>query len=287
MPQTLLELGGEQSKPILSFAPANGFVPQVYLPMLRPLMADYRVVSVPPRALWGDEAAPEPSPSQTWEAIADDLLAAYTQFGLNEIVAIGHSFGGIASLLAALKAPEQFRAIVVLDPTILSRQICEWMRQAIAEGKSAHSPLAEGARRRRNQFESIEDIYQRFKGKSVFADWDDEVLRLYAEYGTLPNPDGSRRLAWPPEWEAFYFSTYYADIWRELPKLRDLAIPMLFIEGGSSDTYVPAVAQEVAEILPNATHISIPGHGHLFPQSAPQPSAKAIQEWLEKIGLTK
>lgn len=281
MPQTLIELGGDSSKSLLSFSPANGFVPACYLPMLRPLMQDNRVISVPPRALWGSEIAPEPKPYHSWESIADDLLAAYQQFGIGKHITIGHSIGGIATVLAALKQPEYFRAIILLDPTILSREICEWMRQAIASGQAAHSPLAEGAKRRRNQFESVEDVYQRFKGKSVFADWDDEVLRLYAEFGTIANPDGSRSLAWPPEWEAFYFSTYYADIWRELPKLNALDIPLLIIGGGASDTYTPDVAKEVAQLLPKATHSSIAGHGHLFPQSAPGEAATVIGEWLK------
>lgn len=285
MPQPLLELGGDSAKPVLSFAPANGFVPQTYLPMLRPLMQDYRVVSLPPRALWGDEAAPEPQPHHSWESIADDLLAAYQSFGLSGFVAIGHSIGGIASALAALKEPRHFKALILLDPTILSREICEWMRQAIASGQAAHSPLAQGAKRRRNEFESVEDVYQRFKGKSIFADWHDEALRLYAEYGTVPKAEGGRRLAWPPEWEAFYFSTYYADIWRELPKLNQLNLPMLIVGGGASDTYVPAVAQEVAQILPNATHASIAGHGHLFPHSAPKEAANLIQNWLKTQAL--
>jgi pimeloyl-ACP methyl ester carboxylesterase len=283
MPQPLIELGGDISKPLLSFAPANGFVPQVYLPMLRPFMQDYRVISVPPRALWGDETPPIPSPETSWERLADDLLAAYRQFNLRELVALGHSFGGIATVLAALKEPEHFKAIVLLDPTILSREFCEWMRQAIASGQSSQSPLAQGASRRRNQFESVEDVYQRFKGKSVFADWDDEVLRLYAEYGTTANPDGSRRLTWPPEWEAFYFSSYYADVWREIPKLNALDIPLLIIGGGASDTYTPDVAKEVAELLPKATHASIAGHGHLFPQSAPKETAAVIGEWLKDL----
>jgi pimeloyl-ACP methyl ester carboxylesterase len=275
MPQPLLELGGNPANPLLTIAPANGFVPQTYLPMLRPFMEEYRVVSVPPRPLWGDEIVPEPSPSQSWESLADDLLAAYEAFELKEIVAVGHSFGGIASLLAALKNPQPFKAIILLDPTILPRQ-------AIFSGQAAHLSLVESARRRRNQFESIEDVYKRFKGKSVFADWDEEALKLYAEFGTVANEDGSRRLAWSPEWEAFYFSIYYADNWNILPKANDLDIPMLFIAGGASDTYQPEAAQEVAELLLKASHKSIAGHGHLFPQSAPQETAAIIKDWLEK-----
>ena len=58
MPQTLLELAGDADAPILHIAPANGFPPQTYLPMLRGLSASYRVVCCPPRALWGDQAPP-------------------------------------------------------------------------------------------------------------------------------------------------------------------------------------------------------------------------------------
>jgi pimeloyl-ACP methyl ester carboxylesterase len=212
--------------------------------------------------------------------LADDLLAAFQSYAIHDVVALGHSFGGIASLLALIQQPQHFRALILLDPTILTPQILDMMRQARTQGLMAQHPLAQGAARRRRSFESIEEAYERFRARPLFADWDDEALRLYAEYGTQPAADGTRTLTWLPEWEAYYFSSAYTEIWEELPKLNQIDVPILIIGGGDSDTFIPETAAKVREMLPRATHISIPGHGHLFPQSAPLQTAQIIADWL-------
>ena len=97
MPQTLIELTGDSNAPILNFMPANGFPAQTYLPMLRNLDS-YRAISLPPRALWGDQAVP--SAYGSWRAAADDLLGGLERYDLRDIVAIGHSLGGVLSMLA-------------------------------------------------------------------------------------------------------------------------------------------------------------------------------------------
>ena len=75
MPQTLIELNGDARAPVLNMMPANGFPAQSYLPMLRRL-ADFRALSLPPRALWGDQAAPTRFGS--WRDTADDCCAGST-----------------------------------------------------------------------------------------------------------------------------------------------------------------------------------------------------------------
>ena len=77
MPQTLIELGGDARAPVLNMMPANGFPVQTYLPMLRRL-ACFRAISLPPRALWGDQAAPTGFGS--WHDAADDLLEGTRSF---------------------------------------------------------------------------------------------------------------------------------------------------------------------------------------------------------------
>jgi pimeloyl-ACP methyl ester carboxylesterase len=67
-----------------------------------------------------------------------------------------------------------------------------------------------------------------------------------------------------------------------LPRLSGL-LPVLIVRGGESDTYVAESAREVREILPDATHVDIPGHGHLFPQSAPAETGRVIAEWLASL----
>lgn len=285
MPQPLIELGGEPAHPPLHIALANGFVPQTYLPMLRPFMTHYRVLCLPPRALWGAEAPPPTATHNDWAGLATDLLAGLRQYEVAPLVAIGHSFGGIASLLAALREPQRFRALVLLDPTILGQEFCAMLEQARQSGTEEEYPLVQKARRRRRHFASVEEAYERFRSRRLFAQWSDEAVWLYATYGTQPLEDGSRQLTWPPEWEAYYFNTVYTRIWEDVPKLRDLPVPLLIIAGAESDTFVPESVDRVRALVPNATYHSIAGHGHLFPQSAPQESAGLILDWLRSVGL--
>jgi len=279
MPQPLIELGGQPDAPVLHMALANGFPPQTYSPMLRPFMKDYRVVSLPPRALWGDQTPP--TAHQDWGTLADDLLAGFDQYKLENITAIGHSFGAIATLLAVIKEPERFKSLVLLDPTILLPSLLEMIAGAWAQGVQDQIPLVQGAMRRRTDFESVDDAFERFRGKRLFSGWSDEVLRLYVEHGTQPKGDGVE-LSWSAAWEAYYFSTVHQTIWDDLPNLNGL-VPTLIIRGGTSDTFVTESRDKVQSLVPSATYAEVDEHGHLFPQSAPEDTAKIIGEWLPTV----
>lgn len=281
MPQPLIELGGKPDAAIMHIAVANGFPPQTYSPLLRPFMEDYRVISLPPRALWGNEVPPDGF--HDWWMVADDLLAGLDTYQLNDVIAIGHSFGGIVSLLAVIKEPERFKALIMLDPTILMPNILSMIQQAWDQGVVDQLPMVQGANRRRRQFDSVDDAFMRFRGKRLFEGWSDEVLRFYVEHGTQPASDGNGvELTWSAEWEAYYFSTVQQTIWDDLPKVNGL-VPTLIIRGGTSNTFVAESINRTKSLIPSATFATVDGHGHLFPQSDPQSAANIIQEFLTHI----
>lgn len=281
MPQPLIDLGGQPDMPVMHVAVANGFPPQTYIPLLRPFMERHRILSLPPRALWGDEVPPEGY--HDWWMLADDLLAGFDKFQLEDVIAVGHSFGAIGSLLAVIKEPQRFKALILLDPTILMPNILSMIQQAWEQDLIEQMPLVQGAKRRRREFDSVDDAFDRFRDKRLFEHWSDEVLRLYVEHGTQPQTDGDGvTLAWSAEWEAFYFSTVQQTIWEDLPNMDGL-VPTLFVRGGASDTFVPEAEVRVKTLAPSATYTIVDGHGHLFPQSAPQQSAALIAEFVSRL----
>lgn len=279
MPQPIVHLLGAAAAPPLHLMPANGFPPQCYLPLLRALPG-YRSFCLPPRALWGDQSVP--AGYRGWDEAADDLLAGLEAHKIHDTVAIGHSLGGIVSMLALLKQPGRFRALIMLDPILLPQQALDFAARAWQDGTIKQFPKVQAARRRRRRFDSRADAFRRFREKPLFADWTDEALWLYVRQGTIASADGSGiELVWTPEWEAHYFATVYRRIWQDLPKLNGLA-PALVLRARGSDTFPDSMLGQARDLLPAAEFIDLDGQGHLFPLAAPELTAQIIADWLPK-----
>lgn len=278
MEYPILKLGGRGQT--LNIAPANGFPPETYLPMLHPLMKKYRIICLPPRALWPNSVPP--AHLGTWESdLADDLSAAVQAHDLDSVIAVGHSFGAIASMLAIVKDPSRFSALVMLDPTILTRQTLNGLRAARVANTLDDFPLANRALKRQRQFASRDDAFVYLRSRGIFAAWSEVALRAYVDHGLVANAEGFE-LRWTPEWEAYYFKTAFTETWEVLPRLEGV-LPTLIVRGADSDTYLTESSRLVQEILPSADHVDIPGHGHLFPQSAPEQAGRHINDWLTSL----
>ena len=279
--QPIFEFGGAQDAPLIHVAVANGFPPQTYLPLVQSLTERYRVVSLPPRALWPE--AQDPAQLRSWREVADDLLRGLRHYDLKEVIAIGHSFGGIASLLAAIEEPSRFRGLCLLDPTVMSPKASEQIAIVQQNGQMDAMPLVQGALRRRRQFASVEAAHEYFKSKPLFSTWPAETVRLYAESMMQAAADGEgMELTWSPEWEAQYYRHVFPYSWEVLPRTPDDLL-ILTLRGTNSDTLSSESVARMQAILPQMRYGEISG-GHLFPQTAPAATREAIMRWLDQLG---
>jgi pimeloyl-ACP methyl ester carboxylesterase len=279
MTMPLLELGGSGAN--LHLAVANGFPPDTYLPLFTELRNSFRIVSVLPRALWPDRQPP-PADAGSWESLTDDLLAGWQEHQLTPLIAMGHSFGAVASLLAAVKQPRAVRALVLLDPTIYPRALMEGYAREQAAGRSPRLGLVDTALKRRGRFASHREAFEYWRGKELFRDWPDPALTRYVEAMLRPDEAGGWVLTWPPDWEAWYYRSFYPHTWDLVPQL-DPAIPTLIVGGETSDTFGSSSLGELRKLLPRASFATIPGAGHLFPQSHPEATRAVLEPWLASI----
>jgi pimeloyl-ACP methyl ester carboxylesterase len=258
-----LDFGGEG--PVAHFAHANGYPPACYKRMIAPLLDHFQVVAAYHRPLWPGS---QPEEISDWHTIADDLMRFFDQEKLSGVVGIGHSLGAVATMHAAVKRPELFRALVLIEPVFLMPSILQ-----LFAGGPVENPLANIASSRRHTWPSRQAVFEHFRPKRVFARWSDDTLWDYATHGTRKVAAGEVVLAYSPEWEARIYSLVPADVWEVLPKVRQ---PTLGIRGGETETLVPAAWQLWQIIQPQAQFLEIAGAGHMLPMEQPRRVANAI-----------
>lgn len=270
----------ERGRSVLHLAVANGFPPATYMPFVEPLLATHQVFSLPPRALWPGIGAPPPRPG-SWVTLAEDLLAGLADHTDGPVVGLGHSYGGVVTLLAAVRKPTRFQALVLLDPTILPPDEMASIAEQRRQGAPARFELVEGARRRRSRFASVDEAYAFWRSRPLLRLWPDATVRRYAESMTRPAADGDGvELTWTGAWEAYYYESFYTETWVEAERL-PAEIPLLVLAGETSTTVQPGAIAEMRRLWPWATIRTIPGHGHLFPQEMGAEAGTIVREWLE------
>jgi pimeloyl-ACP methyl ester carboxylesterase len=272
---TLFDFGG--TGPLLHFANANGYPPAAYTPLFAALTPRYHVIAMRSRPL---VPGANPAALRDWSVLADELIAFLDGQGARGGVGVGHSLGAVTTVLAALRRPELFSAVVAIEPVFFSplRLTIYDVFRRLGQVDRVH-PLIAGARRRRRAFASKEEMFGRFRKATVFRRLDDAALRAYVEAAAAPSPDGQGvTLAISPEWEAAIYATGPYNLWRELSKLKP---PLLVIRGAESDTFDRGAVKALQARLPEAQVINIPGTGHLVPMEKPEVVGKAIVEFLE------
>lgn len=263
---------------LLHFAHANGYPPDAYRILVTLLTREFHVFAGNARPLWPDA---DPQDLQDWRLLADDLLEMLNSHSDTPWIGVGHSMGATSTLRAALRAPELFRALVLIDPVLFPPWLSPIWELAYRTGLAYRlHPLAAGALRRRTKFESLAAMESQYRQKGVFRRIDDRSLHAYAAAISRPGLDGSVQLVYPPEWEArIYVTAMRAD--RELwAQLHDLIPPVLLLRGAESDTFRPYTARLFRRQLPNAEIYSVPQSGHLLPLEKPGQVASFICEFI-------
>jgi pimeloyl-ACP methyl ester carboxylesterase len=193
----LLDWGGPG--PLALLHHATGFCKGVWAPIAERLRPHFRVVALDARG-HGDSSQLEGAAAYRWPEFARDLAAAAAALAPEHgavALGMGHSFGGTAMLGAAKERPELFQRLVLADPVVPP--------PAAAWGEGRPNPLAEGARRRKTEWDSLAEARRKWGTRSVFAAWPPEVLDLYALDGLRARADGSVTLKCPSAVEAAIF----------------------------------------------------------------------------------
>ena len=249
--------------PDLVLAHATGFHAHVWLPVVERLRARFRCVAFDERGHGDSSSAP---PSHDWHAYADDLRAVVRAAGLDRPFGVGHSCGGALLLLAEEAAPGTFRSLYCFEPVV-------WPIESPHPPGTNH--LAEGARRRREVFESREAAYERFASKPPLSGLAPDALRAYVDFGFDDLADGTVRLKCRAADESRTFEHGWAH--RAYADARLVTCPVTLAYGSETDAIGAPMIDPLAARLPSARVEVVAGRTHFAPLEDPDDFAARVE----------
>ncbi|MFA7249639.1 MAG: alpha/beta hydrolase [Dehalococcoidia bacterium] len=255
---------------------ATGFHARVWdevarrLPLRRVIALDMR----------GHGRSSKPAPPYAWRLFGEDVSLVLDDLDLRGIIGVGHSMGGHTIVDAAIRRPQRFASLVLVDPTIFAKR-------PAAPGGSAVDTRGNSldyVSRRRNEWASVEEMVERFAPRFPFNAWEPQALRDYATHGLLPAPGGDGLvLACPPAVEAAVYAgrdTPGSDL---LPALDRVTCPARVLRARAPEpgeeaapfTVSPTIP-DLAARLPRGVDVPLPHLTHFIPMQAPDLVARHI-----------
>ena len=216
----------------------------------------------------GNSSKPSSEDDYDLDLFADDLWALVDVLGWKDsFVLLGHSMGGMAAQVAALRSPGRLAGLVLMDTT--------------------HGPL-----------EGI-DASELELGRAVVREHGMETLQelMDAREDVLETPASVRVRAERPGWEEFERRKFLASspaMWAAMtPKMLSqtdrldavatLQVPVLVLVGDQDQPFL-APSQRMAKVIPGARLVVIPDAGHSPQFENTDAWWDAVVSFLEEVG---
>jgi pimeloyl-ACP methyl ester carboxylesterase len=261
-------------RPLVCHPGGPGFSAR-YLGDMAGLGAHAELVLVDPRGTGGTPRPADPRAYAIDDYVAD-VEELRAELGLEQLDLLGHSHGGVVAMAHAAAHPERVRRLVLAStlPRFAAEQV-EAMEEGIA--RCAGEPWYADARAALDQEQA-----GAFTGDEELAGLVARELPFYfARYGEqerayhamirdeIPNGDALRLF------NEEIFETY--DL---RPALARITAPTLVITGELDFITGPVCADELADGIPSATKVVLPGVGHFVFVEARERFREEVARWL-------
>ncbi|TVQ96460.1 MAG: 2-succinyl-6-hydroxy-2,4-cyclohexadiene-1-carboxylate synthase [Deltaproteobacteria bacterium] len=210
---------------------------------------------------------PDVAPGEeAFVAAGDTILAQAERAGLHRPLLLGYSMGGRMALHLALRAPQRFRALVLVGATPGIADPAAREAREDEDRQRAAALVADG----------IQAFADRWEQHPMIASQDRIAEPWRSAMRARRRRQDPRGLAWslaalgtgvmPPLWD----------------RLAGLTIPVLLLTG-EEDAKFTAIAEQMACLLPAATHGVLPGAGHCAHLEQPARAAAALREFVGQL----
>ena len=213
-----------------------------------------------------------------WPKMANTIAdAIYQQANVKEngpLIGIGHSMGGVLTLLAAVKYPDLFSEIILLDPVLFQTEMIIAQQLMRATGTWRQRALVKSVANRNATWSSLAAMKESIANKSFYKSWHPQVISDYCESSSNTRQDNSVQLSCQPSWEASIFGSYPKGLWRAIYKVD---IPVEILIANKSYFFIPKAVKRASKIN-NIIQWQTFGQHHCFPMEEPIETAKKITD---------
>lgn len=260
------------------FYHANGFPLGVYKPLLDSLSQRFALHGLKNRATW--QGIGEPGRGINWATYADDLIQYLEQHRSEPVVGIGHSMGAIATLIAAQRRPDLFRALVLIEPSMLKPSQAVAVNMLPMTLKRHIEPIRSALRKTR-QWESFQAFQENYQQKRAFSRFEADHLDVLLRHVVVPSGEGGVKLGFPATWEAWN----YAHALNVMPIAAKVKLPTVVIRGKPSVFFSEQMWRKWQRLAPDGVFLENTDYGHLLPMEAPDICFELIEQGLEQLNL--
>jgi len=223
--------------------------------------SDYHVRALDLRG-HGDSAWSDP-PAYSYADYAAEIAEVVEKLDLRDFVLVGHSMGGLISLVYAAEYPGRVSRLVIVDSRM------HMSEESIARLRDM------GTRPPRN-YRTNDELIARYRlepaGTMIAAP---EVVRHVARYSGRKFPDGS--------WRHKFDRSLYAIFERldAMPCWNDIEIPALLIKGEHSDRIDVEGLSQIRARSPRVELVEVPNSDHQIMLDNPDGFVEAVKAFFE------
>lgn len=264
-----LEWGHPDAPPLLMLH-ATGLCAWPWKPIARHLAERYHVLAFDQRG-HGDT---DPSDKEyRFEYAGEDLAAIVDSMGLDRPSVIGHSSGGLATIIAANIDPDRFGPVVLVETRVSN--------DAPTAPSQDLNRRAERTRMKRAVWDTRLAMFDAYRTRAAFKDWQDEPYRQFIEGGTRLLDDGRAELKCHPETEAtFYGMRDDLQVAKYLKNLPGDWLLLLADYPGCQRVEDPGI-RDFQRLVPGSEVVPMGKGSHFLPMEYPDDVLDVIFGWLD------
>ena len=272
-------LNSKNKKNNIVFLHANGFPPNSYNCIFHKMKNIYTINNFLLRPLWSKTT--DFNAIKSWDIFCGDFEKYISNNKFNKIIGIGHSIGGNILLHTAIKNPNNFSKIILLDPTLFPPKIIFiWKLLNLFNLQEKVSGLSRSAKNKKMHYKNIDEIFYNYRKKEIFNLINDINLKKYIKSVTITNPDNSINISYSNQWErVIYNKGLLKDnyIWKNI---HNLSIPCLIIRAEKSTALPHSSIKKIKSKNHSINIKTLKNVTHLFPFEQPEIVQKIISDFI-------